>query len=133
MKNVLHPILAIILGILLGSAANGALVNIGGMLIPPPAGSDMSTTKGLAAAMKLFGPQHFLFPFLAHAVGTFVAAFLAYRLGRNVSAQAVYIIGGIFFAGGVMMILSLPSPLWFTVLDLGVAYFPMAILAKRLA
>jgi hypothetical protein len=133
MKHTLHPILAVILGIVLGSLVNSSLVHLGEMLIPMPAGADTTSTEGLVAAMKLFGPQHFVFPFLAHAVGTFVAAFLAYRLGRNVSAYAAYIIGGLFFAGGSMMVFIVPSPMWFNVLDLVVAYFPMALLGKRLA
>ena len=131
MKHTLHPILAVIIGIVLGSLVNSSLIHVGEMLIPPPAGADTTSTEGLAAAMKLFGPQHFVFPFLAHAVGTFVAAFLAFKLGRNVSMYAAYIIGGLFFAGGLMMVSMVPSPMWFNVLDLVVAYFPMALLGKR--
>jgi hypothetical protein len=34
--------------------------------------------------------------------------------------------------GGVYMVNILPSPMWFNVLDLGLAYFPMAFLGYRL-
>ncbi len=39
------------------------------------------------------------------------------------------IIGVFFLAGGIGNILMLPSPLWFTLVDLLAAYLPMAFLA----
>ena len=34
---------------------------------------------------------------------------------------------------GIMMVMMLPSPMWFTLVDLGLAYIPMAYLAGKLA
>jgi hypothetical protein len=42
-------------------------------------------------------------------------------------------IGIFFLAGGIASVFMLPSPLWYTVLDLGLAYIPMGYLAGRLA
>ena len=39
----------------------------------------------------------------------------------------------IFLAGEIYMVLALPSPVWFTVLDLGGAYIPMAYYGWKLA
>ena len=71
-------------------------------------------------------------PFLAHALGTLAGAFVAAKLA--VSHQMKYAIGiGVFFLlGGLANIFMLPSPTWFTVLDLGVAYIPMGLLAGKL-
>ena len=44
MKHTLHPILAVILGIVLGSLVNSSLVHLGEMLIPLPAGADTTST-----------------------------------------------------------------------------------------
>ena len=42
-------------------------------------------------------------------------------------------IGFAFLAGGVMMVLTLPAtPVWFILLDLIVAYLPMAYLGYKL-
>lgn len=46
-------------------------------IIPPPIGVDNTTVDGLKTGIHLFLPKHFLFPFLAHALGTFVGALLA--------------------------------------------------------
>ena len=76
MKRVSRLILAVIAGLLVGSIANMALVMLSGHVIPPPAGVDTTTAEGLKAAMPLFEPKHFLFPFLAHAIGTLVGTML---------------------------------------------------------
>jgi hypothetical protein len=42
-------------------------------------------------------------------------------------------IGFFFLIGGIMNVFMLPSPLWFTILDLAGAYIPMAWLGGLLA
>ena len=73
-------ILAVIAGVIIGSIVNMALVNAGPMLIQPPEGVDITSFEGLKASMHLFQPKHFLFPWLAHAMGTLVGAFLAAKI-----------------------------------------------------
>ena len=100
--------------------------------MPPPPGYDLNTMEGLAAAMPQMQPMHFLFPFLAHAVGTLVGALIVARFAASRQLQISLIIGSLFFVGGLQMVMELPSPMWFNVLDLGLAYFPMALLAHKL-
>jgi hypothetical protein len=42
-------------------------------------------------------------------------------------------IGILFLAGGITNVILLPSPLWFSILDIAIAYIPMAYLAVKLA
>ncbi len=37
-------------------------------------------------------------------------------------------VGGPFLLGGIMMLMMLPSPMWFIILDLVLAYIPMGYL-----
>ena len=76
--NVARNILAVVLGAVIGSVVNIGLITIGPMIIPVPAGADMSTVEGIAASLDLLQPQHFVFPFLAHALGTLGGAIIAY-------------------------------------------------------
>ena len=69
----LRNVLAVLVGLVIGSAVNMALVTLGPSLIPPPAGADVTSAEGLRAAMPLLEPRHFLMPFLAHALGTLLA------------------------------------------------------------
>ncbi len=133
MNPIIRNILALIAGILIGSAVNMGIILISGFIIPPPEGADVTTTEGLKATIHLFQPKHFIFPFLAHAIGTFVGAFLAGIIAANHKMKFALGIGVFFLAGGISSVLMLPSPTWFIILDLVLAYIPMAYLAGKLA
>ena len=133
MSPILRNFLAVVAGLILGSVVNMGIISISGAIIPPPAGADVTTTEGLKATMHLFEPKHFVFPFLAHALGTFAGAFVTAWFAVNNKMRLALIIGFFFLAGGIASVFMLPSPTWFTVLDLVVAYIPMAYLAAKLA
>ena len=132
MNPILKNILAFIAALLLGAMANGFIVQLGGVVIPPPAGYDFTTEEGLAAGMAMMESKHFLFPFLAHAIGTLVSALIIARFAASRQLQLAINISAVFFIAGVYMVTSFPSPLWFNIVDLGLAYFPMAYLGYRL-
>jgi hypothetical protein len=117
---------AIILGFLLGGLANSGILSLGPHVIPLPAGVDTSDPAKMAASIQLWEPKHFLFPFLAHALGTLVGAMLAFLIAASHQALFARIIGALFLAGGIVASRMYPAPTWFMVLDLAVAYLPMA-------
>ena len=130
--KIVRNILAVIIGIVLGSVVNMSLINISSSVIPPPNGTDVTTLEGLKATMHLFEPKHFLMPFLAHALGTFVGALAAALIAATHKMRFALSIGLLFLIGVTMNVFMLPSPLWFSALDLIVAYIPMAFLAAKL-
>ncbi len=132
MNPILRNIVAVIAGVIFGSAVNMGIIMISGSIIPPPDGADVTTMEGLKAAMHLFQPKHFIMPFLAHALGTFAGAFLAGKIAVNHKMKFALGIGVFFLIGGIASVFMLPSPTWFTVLDLAGAYIPMAFIAGRL-
>lgn len=132
MPRLLRNILAIIVGLLVGGVVNMAIVTFGPALIPPPAGVDPTNAESLAGAMHLFEPRHFVMPFLAHALGTLAGALVAWLIAASHKAKFAYAIGVIFLCGGIAACFMIPAPLWFMVLDLILAYLPMAWLATRI-
>lgn len=133
MVKFLRLFLAVGLGLLVGSAVNMGLIMLSGKVIPPPAGADVTTMEGLKASLHLFEPRHFVFPFLAHALGTLVGAFIAGLLSPANSVAAAYIVGGLFLLAGIANVIMLPAPLWFSATDLLLAYLPAAWAGQRLA
>jgi hypothetical protein len=133
MNPVLKNILAIIVGAAVGSIVNMMLITISGSIIPPPAGADVTTYEGLKATIHLFKPKHFIFPFLAHALGTFAGAFVTAKLAANNKTRFAMVIGILFLFGGIANVMMLPAPMWFNVLDVAAAYIPMALLGGKLA
>jgi hypothetical protein len=132
MNATLRNILVTVSGAFTGAIVNMALVISGSGIIAPPPGVDLTTPEGLAAGMPLMQPQHFLFPFFAHAVGTLVGAWIVARFAASRHLQLAMIISALFFVGGLQMVMELPSPMWFNVTDLLLAYFPMGFLGYRL-
>lgn len=133
MPKLLRGALAVVLGIVIGSAVNMGLILVGARLIPPPAGVDVATMESLRASMHLFEPRHFLFPFLAHAAGTLVGALVATLVVAARSSRPAYAVGALFLAGGIANIFMLPAPVWFSAADLLLAYLPAAWLGHQLA
>lgn len=133
MHPILRNTLVLVGGIIVGSAVNMGIISISGSIIPPPEGADVTTMEGLVAAMHLFEAKHFLMPFLAHALGTLVGAFLVAKLSAGHHLKLAIGIGIFFFIGGCINVYLLPSPLWFNIVDLTLAYFPMAFLGWKIA
>jgi len=132
MHPIVRNILAVIAGAFIGSLVNGSLIMMSGSIIPPPNGADVTTEEGLKAAMHLFEPKHFIMPFLAHAIGTLIGAVVAVSIAANNKMKMAIIVGVLFLMGGIANVLMLPAPMWFNILDLVVAYFPMAFLAGKI-
>lgn len=130
--KLLRNALALIVGFFTGGIVNMLVVVLGPKVIPPPAGIDMSDVKSLSASVHLLEPKHFIFPFLAHAIGTFVGAVVAYVIAANRRSTYAHIVGAFFLAGGLAASTTIPAPKWFVALDLVCAYLPMAWLGSRL-
>ena len=133
MNSTIRNVLAVIAGLVIGSAVNMGLITISGSIIPPPDGADVTTMEGLKAAMHLFEPKHFIFPFLAHALGTGVGAYVAALIAASHKMKMAFIIGFAFLLGGIANVFMLPAPMWYNIVDLTGAYIPMAWLGWRLA
>ena len=128
---ILKNILAVVLGLFIGGTINMSIIMASGSIIPPPEGTNLTTMEGLEAAMPLMEPKHFLLPFLAHALGTLVGALIAASIAATYKMRLAMAIGICFLIGGIMNIFMLPSPIWFTIVDLGLAYIPMAYLGGK--
>ncbi len=89
--------------------------------------------EGMSQGMHLLEPQHFAVPFLAHALGSFVGALVACFAVASHRQRAVYFVGVFYLLGGITAATMIPAPAWFVVLDLVLAYIPMAWLAMKAA
>ncbi|RYZ73019.1 MAG: hypothetical protein EOP91_06485 [Lysobacteraceae bacterium] len=132
MRRFLRLVLAVIVGLVVGSVVNMSLILVSGQVIAPPAGADVTTTEGLKASIHLFEPRHLLFPFLAHGLGTFFGALVATLLTPGRTSGPAYVVGFMFLLGGIVNVSMLPAPVWFSAVDLIAAYMPAAWLAHRL-
>jgi hypothetical protein len=129
-KQILGAIAVGLLALFVGGITNMGIVQAGGALWPVDPQFDLKTMAGLEAALPTYTTVQLLIPVLAHAAGTLVAALIVARWGLWPVFSA-YVFAGLFFLGGLQMVVALPAPVWMETLDLLVAYFPMAWLALR--
>lgn len=129
---MVRNIIGVIVGIVVGSVVNMGLINIGHMIIPPPAGVDLSSMEGLASTIHLFEPKDYVFPFIAHAVGPLVGTFVAMLIAVSHKMKIAIGMAVFFLLGGIFANIMIPAPFWFKALDLIVAYVPMSLLGAKL-
>lgn len=122
-----------IAGVIIGSVTNMAIISVSGNVIPPPEGVNPENLESLKANIHLFKPKHFIMPWVAHAAGTLVGAFIAAYIALGRKMIQALMVGAFFLVGGIMMVQMLPGPLWFAIVDLGLAYIPMGLLGWKLA
>lgn len=134
MNATLRNILAVIAGIVVGGIVNMGIITVSGSIIPPPEGVDMTTAEGIKAAVdaNLLESKHYIMPFLAHAIGTLVGGIIAVLIGASHKFRLAMVIGVFFLIGGIMAANMIPAPTWFVVMDLVLAYIPMALLGHKL-
>lgn len=131
MNLILRNVLAVIAGLVGGSIINMTLVKMGHGTFPIE-GVNPNDMDALAAAMPGLDFQYFIFPFLAHALGTFVGAFLAGMIAATHKMKFALAIGILFLIGGIVACVMIPAPAWFMAVDLLLAYIPMAWLGGKM-
>ena len=126
MKTILKNILAILGGVVIGMVVNMGLIITGNKLFPFEEGiNPMNAT--------MWDIKYFIFPFLAHAIGTLSGAFVAAKFAANYQMIFAICIGIFFLLGGISMVFILPAPVWFIVVDLLLAYIPMGWLGWKIS
>jgi len=132
MKPLIKNVLAIIAGWLSGSVINMVLIQVGHYLIPIE-GVDPNDMEALMAVMPTLDAEYFIFPFLAHALGTLIGVTIAGLIAATHKMKISLCIGGLFLLGGIVVNYMVGGPTWFAVLDILVAYIPMAWIGWKLS
>lgn len=133
MSPIIRNIMAIVGGIAIGMLVNMALVTISTSVIPLPEGIDPTNTESMKENVHLLKPANFIFPFLAHALGTLIGAFVAAKFSGSHPNRCALLVGLFFLLGGIAASMMIPAPTWFVALDLIGAYIPMAFLGSKMA
>ncbi len=129
--KILRLILGILIGLAVGAILNGLIITWGLDWVPLPKGVNFETAEG-KHNFQYLKPIHFLFPFLAHVIGTFTGVLIALFISKRFRLLLAFMISSLFFLGGLSMVWSLNAPQWFNLTDLTLAYFPMGFLAYRM-
>lgn len=132
MSPILRNVLAVITGVIVGMVVNMGIVMLSSSIIPLPDGVDVTNPESLKSSMHLFETKHFVFPFLAHAIGTLAGAWAVAKITVSYHTKFALGIGVFFLIGGIANASMIGLPNWFTAIDLIVAYIPMGWLGGKL-
>lgn len=133
MNPIVRNILVVLGALVVGNVVNMALVMASPHVIPYPEGVDASNMNSIISNIDKFGFEHFIMPFLAHALGTLVAAFVAAKFVTTKPMIFALSIGGFFFIMGIINSLMISHPITFAIIDAIFAYVPMGWLGYKLA
>jgi len=125
MKQILKNLGVIIIGIISGSIVNMIFIVLGSFIFP--LSENLEPMNALNWDFK-----YFIFPFLAHSLGTFSGSYFASKLSKSNIIFSV-IIGIYFLFGGIYMVKILPAPMWFVCMDLFLSYIPMSLLGWKIS
>jgi hypothetical protein len=131
--NIIRNILAVLIGLVVGSLVNFAVLTVGHMILPPPAGFDGSNMETIANTINVLRPVDFTVPFLAHALGPLVGTLVAMFIAASGHKAIALVLGAIFLLGGIIANVMIPAPMWYRAIDVVIAYIPMALLAWKLS
>ena len=126
MKQTLKNIAIVILGIIIGMIVNIGLIILGGIIFSAPENFEPMNAMN-------WDLKYFIFPFLAHSIGTLSGALIVSKLSKKSSIILPLIVGLYFLLGGIYMITILPAPMWFVLLDVILGYIPMALLGWKIS
>lgn len=126
MNPFVKNLLAVILGWAIGSTVNMGLINLGHYFFPLD-GVESDDIEAMSQVFVNLDIEYYIFPFLAHAIGTLVGAMVAGFIAARIMRSAM-IIGILFLLGGITMCFLIQGPIWFMSIDILLAYIPMAYL-----
>ncbi len=125
MRVFLRIILSLILGIVSGSAINILLIIAGQNIITAPSSFNPMNAQDWTVSF-------FIFPFLAHSLGTLVGSFVAAKASKEYHISISLMVGLWFLAGGIYMTTIITATTWFEILDIIICYIAMAYIGWEL-
>lgn len=110
---MLRRILAVVVGLIVGSLCITLVENIGHYLYPPPAKAGAGDMEALKVYVSEAPFMALFFIILAYALAAFLSGFTATKISNNRKNTAAILCGIIFLLMTIYMMVTLPTPIWF--------------------
>ena len=127
MKNIVQNIFAILLAIFAASIITFSIIVLGHSIVPTPDGIDTNNFESIKSNFHLFQAKHFLFPLLAHVLGTFVSSYLLSRFAKTYKFWFAIGIGIIFMLASLSLSLRIGHLNWIGIIEIA-QYIPVSVL-----
>lgn len=132
MPTILRNILVLLMGIAIGYYVNTGILMLSPILTPPPEGMDVTNAASVKEHLHLIGPKYYIIPFIADAVGTLLGACFVASFTLGSKLKWAIAVGVFFMILGITNLVTMRSPMWFTIINMSLAFLPMAFLGYQL-
>ncbi len=129
---MVRNVLGILTGLVVGFIVTAGIQMMNYRLAPLPAGLSPTDVEGMKAYMANLPTVAFVIVLISHIMGTASACFMACKIADNRFTLLALILGGFFLVMGIINLLSIPHPIWFSAVDC-LVYIPAALFGKWLA
>ncbi|MBC8203485.1 MAG: hypothetical protein H8E91_06610, partial [Planctomycetes bacterium] len=126
MVRILIAIVAVIVGLIVGSAVNWGIGSLNVVFFPMPEGVPWQDTDAIIAWIKTLPQQAFILVLLAHLSQSFVGGFVAALIAKQNMMCVALVVGAISMLAGIANMLMIHAPAWLWIempLYLVTAYF----------
>lgn len=123
-------------GLIVGLAAAffvyWTLQSINQSIAPVPEGLGIDNKEGVQAYYETIPTVAHILVLLSHILGAGLGAYVAGKVGERPVRYIPLVIGGFLLLMGIIKLVTVPHPLWFTIVDLFV-HVPFALWGYSLA
>jgi hypothetical membrane protein len=120
-KNVLSVIAGVIAGFILILVFE----TIGHLIAPLPEGIDISDIESIKENLDKIPVLNMVLVLVAYAIGAFGAGFVTIKIAKTQKINMALITGLILMLFGIFNLITIPHPVWFTIVNLFL-FLPMA-------
>ena len=129
---MVKSIIAVVLAVLLAGVVIAAVQFVNTQIFPLPPGVDFNDREAMSRAVSSMPTGGFVLLLLSYTLGALAGGWLAARMAPRRPLLHAMIVGVLLLAAGVMNFVSIPHPLWVTVLGL-LIFLPMSWLGASRA
>ena len=129
---MVKSIIAVVLAVLLAGVVIAAVQLLNTQIFPLPPGVDFNDREAMSRAVSSMPTGGFVLLLLSYTLGALAGGWLAARMAPRRPLLHAMIVGVLLLAAGVMNFVSIPHPLWVTVLGL-LIFLPMSWLGASRA
>ena len=129
---MIRTILALLIGLITGFLLIGLLEMVGHLIYPPPPGVDLTNPEIVKELIKNAPTGALILILISYAIGAFAGGLVAMLIGKKSPGLYIGGVGGGLLGGGILNLINLPHPLWFTILSI-LIFIPCAAIGVETA
>ncbi len=129
---MVRNVLGLLTGLVVGFIVTAGIQSLNYRLAPLPPGIDLNNHEAMKEYIKELPNVSFIVVIISHILGTGAASFMACKIADNKFSMIALVLGAFFLIMGIINLLTISHPVWFSALDC-LVYIPAAFLGKKLA